>query len=123
MNRSRAAEKDLEVLVDERLYMTWQCVFAAQKASSARAAAGTVSQQVRGGDSALLPCCGETPPGVLHSSRRNEPRKTVNLIVADSSVNLDIPVFVIDNFKLSSLHCGVEFPGNTYQIILSCLKQ
>lgn len=46
---SRAAVKDLGMLVDEGLYMTWQ------KACSARAASVRVSQQVMGRDSALLP--------------------------------------------------------------------
>jgi len=55
---SNPAEKDLGVLVDEKLDMSHQCALAAQKAKEH-------GQQGEGGDSAPLLRSGETPPGVL----------------------------------------------------------
>ena len=51
------------VLVDERLSVSWHSELAAQKANCIL---GCIKKSVKGGDSALLLCSRETPPGVLH---------------------------------------------------------
>jgi len=59
-------EKNLRVLVDEKLDMSHQCVLTAQKASHTLGCIPQQrGQQGEGGDSAPLLCSGETPLGVL----------------------------------------------------------
>lgn len=89
---SRAAVKDLGMLVDEGLYMTWHCVCSPESLFCQ----GCISKSVpaghrRGFCSSTLLC--ETTAGVLHAALRNKPLNNVNLIVADSSVNLSVSVF------------------------------
>ncbi|PKU27736.1 rna-directed dna polymerase from mobile element jockey-like [Limosa lapponica baueri] len=57
---SSSEEKDLGVLVDEKLNMTWQCALAAQKANPIL---GCIPSSVA--SRALLLRSGETPPGAL----------------------------------------------------------
>ena len=60
---SSPAEKDLGLLVDEKLNITWQYALTAQKVNHLHPQQR--GQQVEGGDSARF---GKTPPGVLRSS-------------------------------------------------------
>jgi len=57
------AEKDLGVLIYEKLEMSHQCACTAQKANCLLVC--IKSQQVEGGDSASLLCSGESPHGFL----------------------------------------------------------
>ncbi|PKU46088.1 rna-directed dna polymerase from mobile element jockey- hypothetical protein [Limosa lapponica baueri] len=60
---SSTEEKDLEVLVDENLRISWQCSLAVQKANCIVGCKKCV-QQVVGGDSTPVLRSRETPPGV-----------------------------------------------------------
>jgi len=62
---SSSEEKDLGVLVDEKLSMTCQCVLAVQKANCIPGCIpNSVASRLREGILSL--CSGETPPRVLH---------------------------------------------------------
>ncbi|GAB0185481.1 cAMP-dependent protein kinase inhibitor alpha [Grus japonensis] len=60
---SSPEEKDLGVLVDEKLHMSQQCVLTAQKAHCTCCIKNSMASRLR---EVILPLCSpETPPGVL----------------------------------------------------------
>ncbi|PKU40826.1 sodium glucose cotransporter 1-like [Limosa lapponica baueri] len=63
---SSPAEKDLGILVGEKLDMTWQHAHSAESQPYPGLQHKKCGQQVEGGDSPSLLCSGEIPPGVLH---------------------------------------------------------
>ncbi|KAJ7418019.1 rna-directed dna polymerase from mobile element jockey-like [Willisornis vidua] len=64
--QSSPAEKDMGVLLDERLDMIWQCALTAQKAKCVLGYIQSSLASRSGGNSAPLLRSGESPPGVLN---------------------------------------------------------
>ncbi|GAB0189934.1 hypothetical protein GRJ2_001458700 [Grus japonensis] len=64
---SSPKEKDLGVLIDEKLNMSWQCCACSPESQPCPGLhQKKCGQQVEGGDPAPLLGSGETPPGVMH---------------------------------------------------------
>jgi len=78
--QSSPKEKDLGMLVDERLNVSWQCLLAAQKANSILGCIKrSVTSRAREG---ILPLCScEVPPGVLRSVLWPQHTKDIELLV------------------------------------------
>ena len=66
MIESSPAKKDLRVLMDEQLDISWQHTLAAQKINRILGCIKEVCPVVKGDDSAPLFCSGEISHGVLH---------------------------------------------------------
>lgn len=87
---SSLAEKDLEVLVGDKLDMSWQCPLAAQNSPVCWAAPQQREQQVKGGDSAPLLRSPETTLGVPFLMR--EKSHCNNLQLSSSGFHADPPL-------------------------------